>query len=48
VSGDFPTVLLIDDVQAVVVAGSGEAMTGVWSSHPAVAALARAWIRGLA
>jgi sugar-specific transcriptional regulator TrmB len=48
VSGDFPTVLLIDDVQAVVVAGSGEAMTGVWSSHPAVAALARAWIRALA
>lgn len=48
VSGDFPTVLLIDDAQAVVVAGSGEAMTGVWSSHPAVAALARAWIRGLA
>ena len=48
VSVDLPTVLLIDDVQAVVVAGSGEAAAGIWSSHPAVAALARAWIGGLA
>lgn len=48
VSGDLPTVLLIDDVQTVVVAGSGETTAGMWSSHPAVAALARAWIRGLA
>ena len=48
VSGDSPTVLLIDDVQAVLVAGSGETAAGMWSSHPAVAALARACIRGLA
>ena len=48
VSGDLPTVLLIDDVQAVVVVGSGETTAGTWSSHPAVTALARAWIRGLA
>jgi sugar-specific transcriptional regulator TrmB len=48
VSGELPTVLLIDDVQTVVVAGSGETTAGMWSSHPAVAALARAWIRGLA
>jgi len=48
VSGDLPTVLLIDDVQAVIVAGSGETAAGVWSSHPAVTALARVWIRGLA
>ena len=48
VSGDLPTVLLIDDVQVVVVAGSGETAAGMWSSHPAVATLARAWIRGLA
>jgi len=47
VSGDLPTVLLIDDVQTVVVAGNGETAAGMWSSHPAVAALARAWIRGL-
>jgi len=48
VSGDLPTVLLIDDVQAVVVAGRGETAAGMWSSHPAIATLARAWIRGLA
>ena len=48
VSADFPTVLLIDDVQAVIVAGSGETTAGMWSSHPAVAALARALIRGVA
>src|SRR5437773_1983544 len=48
VTGDSPTVLLIDEVQVVIVAGSGETTAGVWSSHPAIAALARAWIRGLA
>ena len=46
VSADAPIVLLIDDVQTLVVAGSGETAAGMWSSHPAVAALARAWIRG--
>jgi len=45
---DLPTVLLIDEVQAVAVTGSGETAAGMWSSHPAVAALAGAWIRGLA
>src|SRR5207245_210292 len=34
VTGDSPTVLLIDEVQVVVVAGSGETTAGVWSSHP--------------
>jgi hypothetical protein len=48
VTGDSPTVLLIDEVQVVLVAGSGETTAGVWSSHPAITALARAWIRGLA
>ena len=48
VAGDSPTVLLIDEVQVVLVAGSGETTAGVWSSHPAITALARAWIRGLA
>jgi len=48
VAGDSPTVLLIDDVQAVLVAGSGDTTAGVWSSHPAITALARAWIRGRA
>ena len=36
VTGDSPTVLLIDEVQVVVVAGSGETTAGVWSSHPAI------------
>src|SRR5438034_846225 len=48
VAGDSPTVLLIDEVQVVLVAGSGETTAGVWSSHPAITALARAWIQGLA
>jgi len=48
VAGDVPTVLLIDDAQTVLVAGSGETTAGMWTSHPAVAALARAWIQGLA
>jgi sugar-specific transcriptional regulator TrmB len=48
VSGDSPSVLLIDDVQVVLVAGSGETAAGMWSSHPAVATLARTCIRGLA
>ncbi len=48
VTRDSPTVLLIDDMQVVLVTGSGEATAGVWSSHPAISALARAWIRSLA
>lgn len=47
-SPDLPTVLLIDDTQVVVAVGSGDAAAGIWSSHPAVAALVRALIRGLA
>src|SRR3989441_8838968 len=46
VSGDLPTVLLIDDVQAVLVAGNGGRVTGMWGSPPAVATLARAWLPG--
>jgi sugar-specific transcriptional regulator TrmB len=36
-----PTVLLIDDAQAVIATGSGELAAGLWSSHPAVTALVR-------
>ena len=42
VAADAPTALLIDDAQAVVVTGSGELATGLWSSHPAIIALVRA------
>ena len=49
VSGDAPaegpTALLIDDAQAVVVTGSGELATGLWTSHPAIVALVRATLR---
>ena len=48
VSAEVPTILLIDDGQVVVATGSGELAAGVWSSHPAVTALARAALRGLA
>src|ERR1041385_2840760 len=33
---DTPTVLVIDDRQVVVTAGSGEAAAGLWSSDPAI------------
>lgn len=42
---DAPTALLIDDSQAVVVTGSGELATGLWTSHPAVVALVRATLQ---
>jgi sugar-specific transcriptional regulator TrmB len=47
VSQDAPTVLLVDDAQAVVAIGSGELAAGIWSSHPAITALVRAALRSL-
>lgn len=47
VAADAPTVLLIDDTQTVAVAGEGAAVSGIWSSHPAIATLARAAFGGL-
>jgi len=43
----FPTVLLIDERQTVAVTGMGSERTGIWSSHPAVAALAHAALGAL-
>jgi len=37
----FPTLLLIDERQTVAVSGSAAERNGIWSSHPAVAAMAR-------
>ena len=37
-----PTLLLIDDRQTVAVAGAAAERSGIWSSHPAVAGMARA------
>src|SRR5207245_2784745 len=47
VSRDSPTVLLVDDAQAVVATGSGDLVAGIWSSHPAITALVRAVLRSL-
>jgi len=38
---EWPTVLLIDDGQVVLATGTPPDRTGLWSSHPAVVALAR-------
>lgn len=43
-----PTTLLVDDAQVVVAVGSGDGTTGLWSSHPLVAGLARGAIGALA
>jgi sugar-specific transcriptional regulator TrmB len=37
-----PTLLLVDDRQAIVISDGPAGMEGVWSSHPALATLARA------
>ena len=39
------TVLLIDDSQLVITSGSGDAIAGVWSSHPLIVLLARRALR---
>jgi sugar-specific transcriptional regulator TrmB len=44
---DAPTVLLIDEAYTVAVVAADDAATGIWSSHPAVAALARATLQSL-
>jgi len=40
VPADSPTILLFDEAQVVVTAGTGEAVAGVWSSHPLIVMLA--------
>ena len=47
VAAGTPTVLVIDDTQTVVASGAGETTAGVWSSHPAIIAVARAALRSL-
>ena len=41
VAADAPTILVFDEAQAVVTMGTGEAVAGVWSSHPLIVMLAR-------
>jgi len=38
---DHPTVLVIDDTQALAAVGSADGLAAVWTSHPAIVALAR-------
>jgi HTH-type transcriptional regulator, sugar sensing transcriptional regulator len=42
------TVLLIDDGQLVMTSGDGEAVAGLWTSHPLIVLLARRALRGAA
>jgi hypothetical protein len=44
----FPTLLLVDERQTVAAVGDDAGRSGIWSSHPAVAAIARAALSGLA
>lgn len=44
---DHPTLLVVDDVHALVATREGEAHTGLWSAHPLVAMLGRAALVGL-
>jgi sugar-specific transcriptional regulator TrmB len=46
--GTFPTLLLVDGRQVVATGASGAERGGIWSSHPAVLAIARAALAGLA
>jgi hypothetical protein len=38
---DTPTLLVVDEAQAVMTSGSGDQISGLWSSHPLIVALAR-------
>ncbi len=42
-----PTVLVIDGAQSVVASGVEEATAGIWSTHPAIVAVAQAALRSI-
>lgn len=46
VPADAPTVLIIDGAQVVATSGAGDAVSGVWSSHPLIVMLARRALGG--
>lgn len=48
VAADSPTILVIDDAQTVAATGTGDAVSGVWSSHPVVSVVARLALQSLA
>jgi len=43
---DHPTVLVIDETQAFAAVGSADGLAAVWTSHPAIVALARRSLGG--
>ncbi|HEX4599903.1 MAG TPA: helix-turn-helix domain-containing protein [Gemmatimonadales bacterium] len=47
VAPDVPTTLVIDGTYTIALAASGEPLAAIWSSHPVVAALARAALQGV-
>jgi len=46
VPADAPTVLVVDEAQVVATSGTGDAVSGVWSSHPLIVMLARRALGG--
>jgi sugar-specific transcriptional regulator TrmB len=40
VPADTPTIVVVDEAQAVLASGSGDQLAGVWSSHPLIVTLA--------
>jgi len=46
VRADAPTVLIVDEAQVVATSGTGDAVSGVWSSHPLIVLLARRALGG--
>jgi sugar-specific transcriptional regulator TrmB len=46
VPADAPTVLVVDEAQVVATSGAGDAVSGVWSSHPLIVMLARRALGG--
>ncbi|MGH7671877.1 MAG: TrmB family transcriptional regulator [Gemmatimonadales bacterium] len=41
VDADTPTILVVDEAQAVVTSGVGDQLAGVWTSHPLIVMLVR-------
>ena len=45
VAAETPTVLVVDETQAVMASGAGDQLTGLWSSHPLVVTVAARALR---
>ena len=44
-AAETPTVLVVDETQAVMASGAGDQLTGLWSSHPLVVTVAARALR---